>query len=134
MFKHQACIHGPDGINLDTVRPLPCLPACAGACRQSALHDVMWGVAVRAALQDVFFHLQPLTPARRCAQVMKGVLALARQHEVSIDSSYAALVVGVCVIVGFATNLDPALNLMDAAAPALFMHNLTGRIIGQLYA
>ena len=68
------------------------------------------------------------------AQVMKSLLGLARQHEVSIDSSYAALVVGVCVIVGFATNLDPELNLMDAATPALFMHNLTGRITGQLYA
>lgn len=30
--------------------------------------------------------------------VMKGVLGLARTHEVSIDSNYAALVIGVCVI------------------------------------
>lgn len=29
---------------------------------------------------------------------MKGTLALARRHEVSIDSNYAALCVGVCVI------------------------------------
>jgi hypothetical protein len=35
--------------------------------------------------------------------VLKEVLQLARKHEVSIDSSYAALVVGVCVLVGFAT-------------------------------
>lgn len=27
--------------------------------------------------------------------------------QVAIDSSYAALVLGVCVIVGFATGLDP---------------------------
>ena len=65
---------------------------------------------------------------------MKSLLGLARDHEVSIDSSYAALVVGVCVIVGFASNLDPKLNLMNAAIPAFFMSNLTGRIIGQLYA
>ena len=68
------------------------------------------------------------------AQVMKSLLGLAREYEVSIDSSYAALVVGVCVIVGFASNLDPNLNLMNAAVPAFFMNNLTGRIIGQLYA
>lgn len=67
-------------------------------------------------------------------QVMKAILGLARQHEVVVDSSYAALVVGVCVIVGFATSLDPGVNLMDAATPALLMHNLTGHIIGQLYA
>ena len=67
-------------------------------------------------------------------QVMKAILQLARQQEVTVDSSYAALVVGVCVIVGFATSLDPRLNLMDAATPAFLMHNLTGRIIGRLYA
>ena len=74
------------------------------------------------------------TVARMHAQVMKSLLGLAREYEVSIDSSYAALVVGVCVIVGFASNLDPNLNLMNAAVPAFFMNNLTGRIIGQLYA
>jgi hypothetical protein len=29
------------------------------------------------------------------------------QAQVAINSSYAALVLGVCVIVGFATGLDP---------------------------
>jgi aarF domain-containing kinase len=53
---------------------------------------------------------------------------------VTIDSSYAALIVGVCVIVGFATALDPELNLMDAATPAFFISDLTGRIAGRLYA
>ncbi|KAK9810979.1 hypothetical protein WJX73_003175 [Symbiochloris irregularis] len=67
-------------------------------------------------------------------QVMKAILQLAREHEVTIDSSYAALVVGVCVIVGFATSLDPRLNLMDAALPAFLLHNLTGSIIGRLYS
>ena len=73
-------------------------------------------------------------PMYACMQVMKAILQLARQHGVDIDSSYAALVVGVCVIVGFASSLDPGLNLMDAALPAFMMHNLTGRIIGRLYA
>lgn len=51
----------------------------------------------------------------------------------SIDSNYAALVIGVCVLVGFATSLDPEVNLMDAAAPCLFAYNLTGRVLGRLY-
>lgn len=55
------------------------------------------------------------------------------QAQVSIDSNYAALVIGVCVLVGFATSLDPDVNLMDAAAPCLFAYNLTGRVLGRLY-
>ena len=39
--------------------------------------------------------------------MMKATLKVARAHEVTIDSSYAALVIGVCVLVGFATALDP---------------------------
>jgi predicted unusual protein kinase regulating ubiquinone biosynthesis (AarF/ABC1/UbiB family) len=66
--------------------------------------------------------------------VMKEVLRLARKHQVTIDSSYASLVIAVCVIVGFATSLDPRVNLVDAAVPALLMHNLTGRVMGRLYS
>lgn len=68
-----------------------------------------------------------------CLQVLKAALHLARKHEVTIDSSYAALVVGVCVIVGFATALDPNVNLIDAATPAFLINDLTGRIAGRLY-
>lgn len=53
--------------------------------------------------------------------------------QVSIDSNYAALVIGVCVLVGFATSLDPEVNLMDAAAPCLFAYNVTGHVLGRLY-
>lgn len=53
--------------------------------------------------------------------------------QVSIDSNYAALVVGVCVIVGFATSLDRRVNLMDAATPCFLYHALTGRVSGRLY-
>ena len=66
--------------------------------------------------------------------VLKGALRAARAHEVSIDSGYAALVVGVCVIVGFARALDPGTNLMDAATPSLLAYNLTGRALGRLYS
>ena len=76
-----------------------------------------------------------MTPTGRHApvQVLKAALHLARKHEVVIDSGYAALVVGVCVLVGFATALDPHLNLIDAATTAFFIRNLTGRIAGRLY-
>ena len=46
--------------------------------------------------------------------VMKGVLHLARRHEVSIDSNYAALVIGVCVIGAPALMLVPAADRVDA--------------------
>ena len=65
--------------------------------------------------------------------VMKSVLALARQHEVAIDSCFASLVVGLCVIVGFGASLDPSVNLCDAAIPCLLAHQLTGRVMGRLY-
>lgn len=64
---------------------------------------------------------------------MKSILRLTRAHEVTIDSRYASLVLGVCVLVGFATSLDPNVNIMDAAAPCLFTYALTGRIVGRLY-
>jgi len=67
------------------------------------------------------------------AQVLKDVLKLARRHEVGIDSSYAALVLGVCVIVGFATSLDNRINIMDAATSCFLQHSLTGKATGRLY-
>lgn len=66
-------------------------------------------------------------------KVLKDVLKLARRHEVGIDSSYAALVLGVCVIVGFATSLDNRINIMDAATPCFLQHSLTGKASGRLY-
>lgn len=65
--------------------------------------------------------------------VLKQVLQLCRKHEVTIDSSYASLVVAVCVLVGFARSLDPELSIMDAAIPCLFLYNLVGRIPGGIY-
>lgn len=65
--------------------------------------------------------------------VLKGVLAAARQHGVAIDSRYASLVVGVCVLAAFAAALDSGgLSVMDAAAPSLFGFGLTGRMGGRL--
>ncbi len=65
---------------------------------------------------------------------MKDVLRLARRHGVTIDSCYAALVISVCVIVGFAASMDPRVNLVDPAVPAMLMHALTGRVIGRLHS
>lgn len=51
--------------------------------------------------------------------MLMQVLQLCRKHEVTIDSSYASLVVAVCVLVGFAQSLDPELSIMDATIPCL---------------
>ena len=77
--------------------------------------------------------LEVFTECCMLPQVLKAVLQLARNHEVSIDSGYAALVIGMCIIVGFATSLDPQLNLLDAATPAFFIHNVCGSVVGRLY-
>lgn len=66
-------------------------------------------------------------------KIIKSVLALSRKHQVSISSKYAALVIGVCIIVGFATGLDPRVNVMDAATPVLLTYALTGRVMGRMY-
>ncbi|WIA32106.1 hypothetical protein OEZ86_002957 [Tetradesmus obliquus] len=66
--------------------------------------------------------------------VMKAVLGLARKWGVSIDSCYASLVISVCVLVGFAQALDPGVNIMDAATPALLAYSLTGKVVGRLYS
>eukprot|EP00798_Chlamydomonas_sp_ICE-L_P015242 gene15242-21324_t len=66
-------------------------------------------------------------------RVMKAVLRLCSEHEVSVDSSYASLVIAVCVIVGFATSLDPEVNIIDAAASCLLYYNLSGRVMGRMY-
>lgn len=67
-------------------------------------------------------------------QVIKAVLVLSRRHEVHVHSKYASLLLGVCIVVGFATGLDPGVNLMDAAIPSLLTFDLTGRLIGRLYS
>lgn len=67
-------------------------------------------------------------------RVIKTVLVLCRQHEVHVHSKYASLLLGACILVGFATGLDPQVNLMDAAIPSLLTYDLTGRLIGRLYS
>ena len=66
--------------------------------------------------------------------VLQSTLALCRVHGLAVSSQYAALVVGVCVIVGFATALDPGVNLMDASVPCLLAYAITGRVLGGLYS
>jgi hypothetical protein len=39
--------------------------------------------------------------------LLKDILRLARKYEVAIDSCFASLLIAVCVLVGFATSLDP---------------------------
>lgn len=66
-------------------------------------------------------------------RVLKATLQLCRRHQVSVDSGYASLVLGVAVICGFATSLDPGLNLIDASVACFMAYNLTGKVMGRLY-
>lgn len=107
-----------------------------GSGTRAAWHILRWSTtqtcpdppAFTAAMQRMFDEKCDLLGPQGIDldDVMKSVLRLARQHEVTIDSRYASLVLGVCVLVGFATSLDPGINLMDAAAPCLFAYTLTG--------
>ncbi|KAI7844981.1 hypothetical protein COHA_001347 [Chlorella ohadii] len=114
-----------------------------GDGRRAAEHLLQWSVHQRCPDPEAFTAAIIEMFREKCDihseagidvdAVLKGVLHLARHHEVSIDSNYAALVVGVCVIVGFATSLDRRVNLMDAATPVFLYHALTGRVSGRLY-
>jgi aarF domain-containing kinase len=118
---------------------------CAGDGTAAARHLLSWSSgsqecqdpdALRAGLEAFF--------AQHCRadgdeginldRVLKGILGLCRTYGVSIDSQYAALVTGTCVIVGLAAALDPHLNVADASAACLYAHALTGRLVGRLYS
>jgi hypothetical protein len=109
------------------------LPPCL------ALRGLQPGWPRARCLRQPLVFLHPLSgPCTPCwlahPQVMKAVLRLACEWGVSVDSGYATLAIAVCVLVGFATSLDPAVNLMDAATPCLLAHTLTGRVVGRLYS
>ncbi|CAI5506587.1 unnamed protein product [Closterium sp. Naga37s-1] len=65
--------------------------------------------------------------------VLKKVLRICWVHHVTVHSSYASLLIAMCILVGFGQTLDPELSILDAAAPCFFLYNLTGRIIGRIY-
>ena len=74
----------------------------------------------------------PQSPGVDLDRVMKSILKLLRKHEVTIDSCYAALCISICVIIGFATSLDPAVNVIDAATSCILAWRLTGKVMGTL--
>ncbi|GAX75750.1 hypothetical protein CEUSTIGMA_g3193.t1 [Chlamydomonas eustigma] len=117
---------------------------CAGHGARAARHLLQWGAKQRCCNPGAFQRDIVELFKKECDifrdkgidldKVMKEVLRISREHEVTVDSSYASLVIGVCVIVGFATSLDPEVNIMDAAAPCLLLHALTGGVMGRLYS
>ena len=66
-------------------------------------------------------------------ELLKEIMQLFRKHSVSIDGIYASLVVSLCVLVGFATSLDPEINLFEVAAPSVMAFALTGNVVGRLF-
>ena len=65
--------------------------------------------------------------------LLKDVMRLFRKYTVSIDGIYASLIVSLCVLVGFATSLDPNINLFEVATPAVMAYALTGNVVGRLF-
>ena len=66
-------------------------------------------------------------------ELLKEIMQLFRKHSVSIDGIYASLIVSLCVLVGFATSLDPEINLFEVAAPSVMAFALTGNVVGRLF-
>jgi len=66
-------------------------------------------------------------------ELLKEIMRLFRKHGVSIDGVYASLVVSLCVLVGFATSLDPQVNLFEVAAPSVMAFALIGYVMGRLF-
>ncbi len=60
--------------------------------------------------------------------VLRGILALLREHRLSIDAHYATLVMNVLCLDGMARELLPAYNMLDAAKPLLILHRQTRRL------
>ena len=65
--------------------------------------------------------------------LLKDVMRLFRKYSVSVDGVYASLIVSLCVLVGFATSLDPNINLFEVATPAVMAYALTGNVVGRLF-
>ena len=115
----------------------------AGDGRAATRHLLRWGTVQRCEDREALEADMVRLFRERCDvekpggidvdAVMKAVLQLCRKHGVTIDSQYAALAIGVCVVMGFATSLDPDVNLMDAAIPCFLAYSLTGRVTGRLY-
>ncbi|MEW5303193.1 MAG: hypothetical protein WDW36_005909 [Sanguina aurantia] len=117
---------------------------CSGDGQRAAHHLLHWAEKQMCPKPNEFVEDTVLLFAAHCDMnapggidldhVMKQVLLLVRKHSVSVDSSYASLLMAVVVIVGFAAALDPCVNIMDAAAPCLLLHSLTGNVAGRMYS
>ena len=51
--------------------------------------------------------------------VLRGVLALIRQHHIRIDANFATLVVNILCVESLASRVCPSYNVLDAAKPLL---------------
>jgi len=65
--------------------------------------------------------------------VIKAILRLAHSHCVTVDAEFGLLCVGMCVLVGFARQLDGETCLLEAAVPTFIAFHLTGKSLGKLY-
>ncbi|CAM9689021.1 unnamed protein product, partial [Phaeothamnion confervicola] len=61
------------------------------------------------------------------AELLRRVLALCCIHQVKLESKFAAVVVAIAVLEGVGRSLDPDLNILQAAGPALLKAYLQTR-------
>ena len=63
--------------------------------------------------------------------VLRGVLALVRDHQITIEANYATLVMNALCLDGLASQLVPGYRVLDAAKPLLQYHRVTHRLMGR---
>jgi len=58
--------------------------------------------------------------------IIKGLLNIAREHAITIDSHYLNILINLICLEGMATSINPEYNLLDNAKPLLKLHEYAG--------
>ena len=56
--------------------------------------------------------------------VLRGILTLVRQNQITIDANYATLVMNALCLDGLASSLSPRYNVLDGAKSLLRLHRV----------
>ena len=64
--------------------------------------------------------------------VLRGILTLVRQNQITIDANYATLVMNALCLDGMAGSLSPTYNVLDGAKSLLRLHRVFKRLPGEV--
>jgi aarF domain-containing kinase len=64
--------------------------------------------------------------------VLRGILTLVRQNQITIDANYATLVMNALCLDGLAGSLSPTYNVLDGAKSLLRLHRVFKRLPGEV--